>query len=38
MMTVSKDILMHPDFMADFADELCEMLEALIDAEFEKGS
>lgn len=37
MMTVSKDILMHPDFMADFADELCEMLEALIDAEFEKG-
>lgn len=37
MMTVSREILMHPDFMANLADELCEMLEALIDAEFEKG-
>ncbi|MEE1012677.1 MAG: bacterial Ig-like domain-containing protein, partial [Acutalibacteraceae bacterium] len=37
MMTVSKEILMHPDFTAELADELCEMLEALIDAEFEKG-
>ena len=37
MMTVSREILMHPDFMADLADELCESLEALIDAEFEKG-
>lgn len=37
MMTVSKEILMHPDFIANLADELCEMLEALIDAEFEKG-
>ena len=37
MMTVSKEILMHPDFMTNLADELCEMLEALIDAEFEKG-
>ncbi len=36
-MTVSKEILMHPDFTADLADELCGMLEALIDAEFEKG-
>lgn len=37
MMTVSREILMHPDFMTNLADELCEMLEALIDAEFEKG-
>lgn len=37
MMTVSKEILMHPDFTAELADELCEMLETLIDAEFEKG-
>lgn len=37
MMTISKEILMHPDFIANLADELCEMLEALIDAEFEKG-
>lgn len=37
MMTVSREILMHPDFMNNFADELCEMLETLIDAEFEKG-
>lgn len=37
MMTVNRDILMHPDFTAALADELCEMLEALIDAEFEKG-
>lgn len=37
MMTVSREILMHPDFMANLADELCKMLEALIDAEFEKG-
>lgn len=37
MMTVSKEILMHPDFLNNLADELCQMLEALIDAEFEKG-
>ncbi len=37
MMTVSKEILMHPDFMTNLADELCAMLEALIDAEFDKG-
>ncbi len=37
MMTVSREILMHPDFMTNLADELCEILEALIDAEFEKG-
>lgn len=37
MMTVSKEILMHPDFLGNLADELCQMLEALIDAEFEKG-
>ncbi len=37
MMTVSREILMHPDFMTNLADELCEMLEALIDAEFDKG-
>ena len=37
MMTVSKEILMHPDFMTNLADELCEMLEAIIDAEFDKG-
>ncbi|MBE6770967.1 MAG: hypothetical protein E7547_02325 [Ruminococcaceae bacterium] len=38
MMTVNKEILMHPDFIANLADELCEMLEALIDAEFDKGN
>lgn len=37
MMTVSREILMHPDFMNNLADELCEMLEAIIDAEFDKG-
>lgn len=37
MMKVSREILMHPDFMENLADELCSMLEALIDAEFEKG-
>lgn len=36
-MTVSKEILMHPDFITSLADELCTMLEALIDAEFDKG-
>ncbi len=37
MMTVSREILMHHDFMTNLADELCAMLEALIDAEFDKG-
>ena len=37
MMTVSKQILMHPDFLTNLADELCAMLEVLIDAEFDKG-
>lgn len=37
MMTVSREILMHPDFMDNLADELCTMLEAIIDAEFDKG-
>ena len=37
MMTVSREILMHPDFMTNLANELCGMLEALIDAEFDKG-
>lgn len=37
MMTVSKEILMHPDFLNGFAEELIGELEALIDAEFEKG-
>lgn len=37
MMTVSREILMHPDFMDNLADELCTILEAIIDAEFDKG-
>ena len=37
MMTVSREILMHPDFITNFVDELCAMLEAVIDAEFDKG-
>ena len=37
MMTVSREILMHPDFMSNLADEFCGMLEDLIDAEFGKG-
>ena len=37
MMTVSREILMHPDFVTNIADELCAMLEAIIDAEFDKG-
>lgn len=37
MMTVSREILMHPDFMDNLADELCTMLESIIDAEFDKG-
>lgn len=37
MITLNKEILMHPDFAKNLADELCEYLEALMDAEFEKG-
>ncbi len=37
MMTASREILMHPDFMTNLSDELCAMLEALVDAEFDKG-
>ncbi len=37
MITVSREILMHPDFTNNLANELCEMLEDFIDAEFEKG-
>lgn len=37
MMTVSREILIHPDFMTNLADELCDMLEAVIDAEFDKS-
>lgn len=37
MITLNKEILLHPDFTGDLENELCEMLEALIDAEFEKG-
>ena len=37
MMTVSREILMHPDFVNNLADELCALLEAVIDAEFDKG-
>jgi len=37
MMTVSREILMHPDFITNLADELCAMVEAVIDAEFDKG-
>lgn len=36
-MTVTREILMHPDFITEFTYELCEMLEKIIDAEFEKG-
>lgn len=37
MITLNKEILLHPDFRDDFGKELCDMLEALIDEEFEKG-
>ncbi len=37
MMKISREILMHPDFMKNLADDLCNMLEALIDEEFDKG-
>lgn len=37
MMTINKEILLHPDFITGIADELCQTLEALIDSEFEKG-
>lgn len=36
-MTITKEILMHGDFTSAFVQELCGMLEAAIDAEFEKG-
>ena len=36
-MTVTKEILMHPDFITELSSGLCEMLENIIDAEFEKG-
>lgn len=36
-MTVTGEILMHPDFITEFTYKLCEMLEKIIDAEFEKG-
>ncbi|MBQ2828934.1 MAG: bacterial Ig-like domain-containing protein [Clostridia bacterium] len=35
MITVSKEILMHPDFIENLADELCEILEELMDEAFE---
>lgn len=37
MITLNKEILSHPDFTDNLADMLCEYLEELIDAEFEKG-
>ncbi len=37
MITVSKEILMHPDFTENLADELCEMLEEIMDEAFEKN-
>ncbi|MBQ2847494.1 MAG: bacterial Ig-like domain-containing protein [Clostridia bacterium] len=37
MITLNKEILMHPDFTKNLEKELCELLEALMDAEFEKG-
>ncbi len=36
-MTISKEILMHPDFITEFSYKLCKMLENIIDDEFEKG-
>lgn len=36
-MTVTKEIFMHPDFSKDFSYTFCEMLENIIDAEFDKG-
>lgn len=36
-MTISKKILMHRDFVLGLETELCNMLEAVIDSEFEKG-
>ncbi len=35
MITVSREILMHPDFTENFADKLCEMLEEIMDEAFE---
>lgn len=37
MITLNKEILMHPDFTENLEKELCDLLEALIDEEFEKG-
>lgn len=37
MITVSKEILMHPDFTENLADELCKMLESFMDEVFENG-
>ena len=37
MITLNKEILSHPDFTDNLADMLCQYLEELIDAEFEKG-
>lgn len=37
MITLNKEILLHSDFTGNLENELREMLEALIDAEFEKG-
>lgn len=36
-MTISKEMLMHPDFITEFSYKLCKMLENIIDDEFEKG-
>lgn len=36
-MTVTKEILMQQDFITNLSDELCNMLENIIDAEFDKG-
>lgn len=37
MIEVNKDILRHPDFTDNLADELCEMLESLMDEIFENA-
>lgn len=36
MITVNKEILLHPDFYEGFEKDICDMLEALMDAELEK--
>ena len=34
--TVNREVFLHPDFMQDLSQKLCDYLNSLVDAEIEK--